>query len=93
MTPIFLQVPTSYVGETDIRLRWFAEPNDYPYELVVKNQTGLVEVTYHTNQSGNQSEAIDNNQSGLEQECMPVGCIPSTAVAVSVFPKGGGLSG
>ena len=56
--PKFLSLTESDVEETDITLHWYADPSADPYELVVKNQTGFVEPTYHTNQSGTLSKAI-----------------------------------
>ena len=50
--PIFLPATESDVGVNNITLRWIAELGPDPHELVVKNQTGSVEATYRTNQSG-----------------------------------------
>ena len=50
--PVFLPVTESDVGVNNITLRWIAELGPDPYELVVTNQTGSVEATYYTNQSG-----------------------------------------
>ena len=50
--PVFLPVTEYDVGVNNITLRWIAELGPDPYELVITNQTGFVEATNHTIQSG-----------------------------------------
>ena len=47
--PVFFPLTEADVGETNITLRWFAEPN---VELLVKDHTGTLEAMHHMNQSG-----------------------------------------